>query len=108
LVHQPASTIVHFLASLLNPRWHIPDLADWNKLPAGQGTTEGWTHLRSVADYSNVVVVADSLFLRAFDDKVLKQAVDSVRHTIGLRSTRIACAKRVSHRPRLIYQKKET
>ncbi|MEM2889839.1 MAG: hypothetical protein QW358_00610 [Candidatus Hadarchaeum sp.] len=50
-----------------------------------------------IADHSNVVVVADTLFLRALDDKVLQQAVDGVCHTIRLPSARFACAERIGH-----------
>jgi len=72
------STIIHFLCPLLNAGRHVPDFADRDKLPAGQGATQGWTCPRSVADHSNVVVVADTLFLCALDDKVLKEAVDRI------------------------------
>src|SRR2546430_481342 len=67
LIYKSTGAIVDLLRPVLNPRGVRRDLRDWDKFPAREVSPECRPHVRAIADYSDVEVVADSLVLCALD-----------------------------------------
>lgn len=84
-----ASTVVALLYFLLDARWHIAHIADWNDLAPGERPAESWTDFAPIANDANTEIVANTLLLGASDNEVLQEPVDCQRQRFGLPTFRL-------------------
>ena len=97
LIDQPPCPVRHFFTALFDARWRIANLADFYQLSPSQRAGERRTHLSTVADHADLKIIANAFFFGAFDHQILQQAVDGVRHAIGLFLSPFTCAKGIGH-----------
>src|SRR5689334_9296393 len=105
-LYPATSAVGHSFVTTLDLQRIVGDFRDRHDVARAQRSGEAASHVTSVTDYGDVIVVSDFLSLGAANHEVVQRVIDDFRDKVRLLSRRVA-AEWIGHRARLIYQKND-
>src|SRR5262249_19634688 len=98
-----ARAVVQLARALFHLEGIVGNDTDGHELVPRELASEGPGDAAAVADHADMKVIADAISLGAFQNQVLQETIDAVRHPFRLGFLRLR-AERLSHRAGLIYE----